>query len=84
MAAEPNSFDMMNLLWGLIMVPIGWIWNMIVKLSTKLDKTHERISDLEVHVAEKYVPSEAFNRFEERLFLKLNEIQSTLDRKQDK
>ncbi len=81
---ENNSFDMFNWLWTIMSVPVIWGYTSLRSLLGKLDVAHKRISDHELHVAEKYVRYENFLRLETQILSKLERIEQKIDAKADK
>lgn len=79
-----NSFDLFNWLWTLLGVPVAWGFTTLKSLTTKLDIAHKRISNHELHVAEKYVRNENFIRLETQILTKLERIEKKIDDKADK
>lgn len=82
--SDPSSFDLFNWLWTILSVPVLWVFNAMRSFTAKLDIAHKRISDHELHVAEKYVRHDSFTKLEERIFNKLDRIEAKLDDKADK
>lgn len=81
---ENNSFDMFNWLWTIIAIPVAWFYAAIRTITGKFEVAHKRISDHELHVAEKYVRNENFIRLETQILSKLERIEKKIDDKADK
>lgn len=79
-----SNFDLLNWLWTLLGVPVAWTFTTIRGIMNKLDVAHKRISDHELHVAEKYVRYENFLRLESQILSKLERIEKKIDAKADK
>jgi len=84
MSTGPESYGLLNFLWALAIIPIGWLATIIKGQSAKIDNAHKRISEHELHVSENYLKTDKFDKFEERLFDKIDGIQDSLNQKQDK
>lgn len=81
---DNNNFDLFHWIWTALMVPLGYILTAIRALGKKTDHAHKRISEHELVVAEKYIRADQFDKTIERLFNKLDRIESKLDTKVDK
>ncbi|MBL4602530.1 MAG: hypothetical protein JKY84_07285 [Emcibacteraceae bacterium] len=64
--------------------PDGWVYAALRVMASKVDIAHKRISDHELHVAEKYVRNENFMRLENQILKKLDSIERKIDAKADK
>jgi len=76
------TFDQaLQVLFGAAILAIGWFARVLYSAVNSLRKD---LSDLQIHIAEKYIPKEDFNRLADEIKNLLNNIVDKLDKKADK
>ena len=82
------SQEIYNIVLGLASTLGGWwlkvMWDSLKELQAADKDLVEKVSRIEVLVAGNYVRREEFDRAVERLFVKLDSIELTIDAKADK
>lgn len=77
-----------NMLAGAVSVLFGWIlktiWDAVRDLQASDDELVDKVNRIEVLVAGEYVKREEFQGALDRLFAKLDQIESKIDLKADK
>ena len=80
--------NIINLLGGFISAIIGWLlktlWQAVGDLQKSDVELADKVNRIEVLVAGEYVKRDEFQGALDRLFIKLEQIESKIDRKADK